>query len=55
MIKVQSHVTLVPHKIKIVQPNVRKNKKTTECEKSTVTCDFGKAQCENDTIKCEKR
>ena len=29
----------------------KKNKETTECEKSTVTCDVGVAQCEDGTIK----
>ena len=40
--KVQSHVMLVLHNVRMVQSNVRKKKKrTTECDKSTVTCDFG--------------
>ena len=34
---------------------MRKNKRTTECDKSTVTYDVDIAQCENDTIKCEKK
>ena len=38
--KVQSHVMLVLHNVKMVPSNVRKkNKRTTECDKSTVTCD----------------
>ena len=41
---------LVPH---MVQSNVkRKNKETTECDKSTVTCNVCTAQYENGTIKC---
>ena len=31
----------------------KKNKGTTECDKSTVTYDVGTAQCEDDTIKCD--
>ena len=34
---------------------MRKNKGTTECDKSTVTCDVGIAQYENGIIKCEKK
>ena len=33
----------------------KKNKETTECDKSIVTCDIGTAQFENDIIKCEKK
>ena len=33
----------------------KKNKGTTECDKSTVTSDVGTTQCENGTIKCEKK
>ena len=33
----------------------KKNKWTTECEKSIITCDVGTAQCEDSTIKCEKK
>ena len=39
----------------MVPLNVRKNKRTTKCDKSTVTYDVDIAQCENDTIKCEKK
>ena len=39
----------------MVPLNVRKNKGTTECDKSTITCDVGIAQCEDGTIKCEKK
>ena len=36
--------------------NVRKkNKRTTECDKRTVTCDVGITQCEDETVKCEKK
>ena len=33
----------------------KKNKGTTECDKSTIICDVGTAQCETGTIKCEKK
>ena len=46
---------LVLHNVRIVPSNVRKNKGTTECDKSTITYDIGTAQCEDDTIKCEKK
>ena len=39
----------------MVSSNMRKNKGTTECDKSTITYDVGTAQCEDDTIKCEKK
>jgi len=34
--------------------NVRKNRRTTECDMLTVTCDVGTAEYEDGTIKCEK-
>ena len=52
--KVQAYVMLVLHNVRIV-PNMKKNKRTTECDKSTVTYDIDIAQCENNTIKCEKK
>ena len=33
----------------------KKNKGTTECDKSTVTCDVGTAQFEDGIIKCEEK
>ena len=39
----------------MVSSYVRKNKGTTECDKSIIICDFGTAQCEDGTIKCEKK
>ena len=33
----------------------KKNKRTTECDKSTITYDVGIAQCEDGTVKCEKK
>ena len=40
--KVQSNVMLVLHKVIVKPSNVRKkNKRITECDKSTVTCDVG--------------
>ena len=32
-----------------------KNKRTTKCDRSTITCYFGTAPCEDETIKCEKK
>ena len=55
MTKVQSHVMLVRHNMRMVASNVRKNKGTTECDKSTVISNVGNTQCEDDTIKCEKK
>ena len=37
--KVQLHEILVLYNVRMV-PNVKKNKGNTECDKSTVTCDF---------------
>ena len=56
MTKVQSHVILVLNNVRMVPSNVRKkNKGTTECDKSIVTYDVGTTQCEDNTIKCEKK
>ena len=33
----------------------KKKKGTTECDKSTITCDVGTTQYEDDTIKCKKK
>ena len=41
--KVQSDVMLILHNVRIVPSNVRKNKGTTEYDKSIVTCDVGTA------------
>ena len=41
--------------MKMVPSNVRKYKKTTECDKSIVTCDVGTAQYKDSTIKCEEK
>ena len=39
----------------IMKPsNVRKNKGTTECDKSTVISDVGNTQCEDDTLNVRK-
>ena len=46
---------LVPLNMTMELLNVRKNKRTIECDKSTVTCDVGTAQYKDDTIKCEKK
>ena len=55
MTKVQSYIMLVLHNVWIVPSNVRKNKGTTECGKSSVTCDVGTTQYENGTIKKNKK
>ena len=48
-------MTLVLHNVRIVPSNVRKNKGTSECDKSVVTYDIDTTQCENDIIKREKK
>ena len=48
-------MVLVLRNVWMIPSNVRKNKKTTECDKSIVTCDVGTVQCEDDTIKFEKK
>ena len=53
--KVQSHVMLVLRNERIVPSNVRKNKGTTECDKSTVIYYVNITQYKDDTIKYEKK
>ena len=48
-------MVLVLRNVWMIPSNVRKNKKTTECDKSIVTCDVGTVQCEDDIIKFEKK
>ena len=48
-------MTLVLHNVRMVPSNVRKNKGTSECDKSVVTYDIDTTQCENDIIKREKK
>ena len=55
MIKVQSHVMLVLHNVRIVPSNVKKNNGTTECDKSIITCDVSTTQCDDGIIKCKKK
>ena len=56
MTKVQLHVMLVLHNVRMVPLNVRKkNKRTTERDKISVTYDIGTAQCKDEIIKCEKK
>ena len=56
MTKVQSHVILVLHNLKMVPSIVRKkNTSITKCGKSTVICDVDTTQCDNRTIIFEKR
>ena len=33
----------------------KKSKRTTKCEKRTVTCDIGIAQYRDETVKCEEK
>ena len=35
--------------------NVRKKKRTTKCDKSTIKYDVGTAQCKKCTVKCEEK
>ena len=49
--KAQSHMILILYKVRIVPSNVRKNKGTTECDKSTFTCNVSITQYEDGTIK----
>ena len=46
---------LVLHNVKMILSNVRKNKETTKCDKSTITYDVGTAQYKDSIIKCEKK
>ena len=55
MTKVQSYMMLVLHNVKIVLSYMRKNKGTTECDKSAITCDVSTTQCVDSTIKCEEK
>ena len=55
MTKIQPHVMLVFLNVTMELSSVRKNKGTTECDKSTITYDVSIAQCEDNTIKCEKK
>ena len=34
---------------------LEKNKRITECDKSTVTCDVGTVQYEDEIVKCERK
>ena len=55
MAEVQSYMILVVHNVKMVPSNVRKNKRTSECVKSSITSDVSTTQCENGIIKYEKK
>ena len=56
MRKVWSNMMLVLPNETIEPSNVReKKKRTTVCDKSTVTCDVDIAQSEDGTAKCEKK
>ena len=46
---------LVLHNVRMVPSNVRKNKGTIECDKSTVISDVRTAQYEDGIIKCEEK
>ena len=55
MTKVQSHVMLVLLNVTMEPSNLRKNKRTTICDRRIVKFDIGTAQCDNGTIKFEKQ
>ena len=56
MRKVRSNNMLVLSNVKMEPANVRKkNKGTTECDKSIISCHVSTAQFEDDIIKCEKK
>ena len=46
---------LVLCNVRIIPSNLRKNKGTTECDKSIVTYDVGTTQCEAGTINVRKK
>ena len=53
--KVQSHVMLELRFVRLAIKCEKKNKGTTEYDKSTITCDVGTVQSEDSTIKFEKK
>jgi len=53
--RVQSHVMLVLHNMRIELLNVREKKGTTKCDKSVVKCYVGTTKCDDKIIKCEKK
>ena len=56
MRKVRSNKMLVLLNVTMEPANVRKkNKRTTECDKSTISCHVGTTQFEDGTIECEKK
>ena len=56
MRKMRSNKMLVLPNVTMEPSNVRKkNKGTTEYDKSTVTCHISTTQFEDDTIKCKKK
>jgi len=44
---------LVLHNVRMIPSNVRKNKGTTKCGKSTVIYDVSTAYCKDGTVECE--
>ena len=46
---------LVLYNVRMIPSNVRKNKGTTEYDKSIITCEVYTIQCEDNTIKYEKK
>ena len=52
--KIQSHVMLILHNVRMVPLNVRKNKRSTECDKNTIIYDIDTTQCEEDTSSHKK-
>ena len=53
--KEQSHMMLELHNVMIEPTNVRENKGTTECDKSTVIWDVGTTQCKDGMVKSEEK
>ena len=49
MTKIQSHVMLILYNVRMVPLNVRKNKRSTECDKNTIIYDIDTTQCEDGT------
>ena len=56
MTKIESDAILVLLNVTMEPSNVKKkSKRTTKCEKKTVTCDVGTTHYEDRTVKCEKK
>ena len=53
--KIESDAILVLLNVTMEPSNLRKNKRTTICDRRIVKFDIGTAQCDNGTIKFEKQ